>query len=99
MFESKDTEWLNGYKTHICAAYQRLTSNLKRQRPREGMEKGIHANGNQKKAEAPILNIRQNQLYNKENRRQRRTLCNDQGITPRTILKDIYAPNIEHLNT
>ena len=53
MFESKDIEWLNGYKT--CAAYKRLTSNLKRQRPREGMEKGICANGNQKKAEAPIL--------------------------------------------
>ena len=66
MLQLKDIEWLNGYKTHICAAYKRLTSNLKRQRPREGMEKGIHANGNQKKAEAPTLNIRQNQLYNKD---------------------------------
>ena len=31
MFQSKDTEWLNGYKnkTHIYAAYKRLTSDLK----------------------------------------------------------------------
>ena len=25
----KDIEWLNGYKTHIYAAYRRLTSDLK----------------------------------------------------------------------
>ena len=31
MLQSKDTEWLNGYKnkTHIYAAYKRLTSDLK----------------------------------------------------------------------
>ena len=31
MLQSKDTEWLNGYKnkTHIYAAYKRFTSDLK----------------------------------------------------------------------
>ena len=31
MLQSKDIEWLNGYrnKTHIYAAYKRLTSDLK----------------------------------------------------------------------
>ena len=30
-FKSKDTEWLNGYKskTHLYTAYKRLTSNVK----------------------------------------------------------------------
>ena len=48
MFQSKDIAWLNGYKnkTHIYAAYKRLTSDLKTQKTEsEGMEKVFHANG------------------------------------------------------
>ena len=31
MLQPKDTDWLNGYinKTHICAVYKKLTSDLK----------------------------------------------------------------------
>ena len=49
MLQSKDIEWLNGYKnnTHIFAAYKRLTSDLEKHtlKVRE-WKKLFYANGN-----------------------------------------------------
>ena len=57
MIQSKDIEWLKGYKskTHLYAAYRRLTSDLKTQTESERMEKLSHANGNKKKAGVAVL--------------------------------------------
>ena len=57
-------EWPNGYKdkTHVCAAYKTLTSDLKTYRLKaKGWKKVFHANGNQKNAGVAIL-TRQNRL-------------------------------------
>ena len=58
MLQSKDTEWLNGYKNKTCiyAAHKRLASDLKTHslKPR-GWKKIFHANGKQKKARVAIL--------------------------------------------
>ena len=54
MFQTKDTDWLNGYKsnTHICAVYKKPTSDLKdRYRLKvRGWKSIFHANGKQNKA-------------------------------------------------
>ena len=58
MLHSKNTEWVNRYenKTHLYAAYKRLTSDLKTpQTESEEMQKGINANGNANKARVAIL--------------------------------------------
>ena len=58
MPQQKDKDWLNGYKnkTRIFAVYKRPTSYVGTlQTESEGMEKDIHANGNQKKAGVAIL--------------------------------------------
>ena len=58
MLQSKDTEWLIGYKnkTHLYAAYKRLTLELKIHRLKvRGWKTIFHANGNQKKAGVAIL--------------------------------------------
>ena len=56
MLQSKDTDWLNGYKnrTRIYTVYKRHTSDTYRQKMR-GWKKIFHANGNQKKAGVAIL--------------------------------------------
>ena len=59
MLQSKDIDWLNGYKkkTHIYAVYKRSTSDLGTHTDwKWGDGKKIfHANGNQKKARLAIL--------------------------------------------
>ena len=59
MLLPKDTGWLNGYKkkTHLNAAYKRLTSDLKTHTDWKGGDgkKIFHANGNEKKARLAIL--------------------------------------------
>ena len=52
MLQSKDMDWLNGYKnkTHIYAIYK--TTHYKTES--EGMEKILHASGNQKNTEVAI---------------------------------------------
>ena len=59
MLQSKETDWLNGYKnkTHIYAVYKKLTSYLKTHIDWkwEDGQKTFHANGKQKKAGVAIL--------------------------------------------
>ena len=58
MLQPKDTDWLNGYrnKTHICAVFKKLTSDLKTHRLKvRGWKNIFHANGKQKKAGVAIL--------------------------------------------
>ena len=51
MLQTKDTDWLNGYKNkiHIYADYQRPTNKGR------GWGKIFHANGNQKKAAVAVF--------------------------------------------
>ena len=65
MLESKDIEWLNGYKnkTHIYAAYKRLTSSdLKIQIESKWMEEGIPCKWKSKQKLRSNTYIRQNRL-------------------------------------
>ena len=58
MLQSKDTDWLNGYKnkTHIYAVYKKPTSDLKTHRLKlRGWKDIFHANGKQNKAGVTIL--------------------------------------------
>ena len=58
MLQPKDTDWLNGYKnkTHIYAAYNKPSSDLKTHRDKvRGWKNIFHANGKQKKAGVAIL--------------------------------------------
>ena len=57
MPQSKDKDWLNGYKskTPIYAVYKRPTSKQGTQTKSEGLEKIFHANRDQKKAGVSIL--------------------------------------------
>ena len=53
MLQSRDTEWLNGYKnkSHIYTAYKRHTSDIKTHRLKvRRWNKVFLANGNEKKA-------------------------------------------------
>ena len=58
MFQPKDTDWLNGYKsnTHICAVYKKPTSDLKNtyRLKVKGCENIFHANEKQKKGGVAI---------------------------------------------
>ena len=58
MSQPKDKDWLNGYKnkTPIYAVYKTSTSKQGTHTTEsEGLEKDIHANGDQKKAGVAIL--------------------------------------------
>ena len=58
MLQSKDTDWLNGYKnkTNIYAVYKKPTSDLKTYRLKvRGWKNIFHANGKQKKTGVAIL--------------------------------------------
>ena len=58
MLQSKDTDWLNGYKnkTHKYAVYKKPTSDLETHRLKvRGWKNIFHANGKQKKAGVAIL--------------------------------------------
>ena len=58
MLQTKDTDWLNGYKnkTHIYAVYKKPTSDLTTYRLKvRGWKNIFHANGKQKKAGVAIL--------------------------------------------
>ena len=58
----------------------------------------FHANENQKKAGVAIL-VSDKTGFTTKAEQETRTLHNDQGINPRTMNKNKYAHNIEHLNT
>ena len=93
-------EWIQKQDPYICCLQE---THLK---PRDtyrlivkGWKKIFHANGNQKekKSRSSNTHIRQNRLWNKgREKRQRKTLHNDQRINPRRRYKiiNIYAPNI-----
>ena len=58
MLQTKETDWLNGYKNkiHISAVYKKPTSDLKTHRLKvRGWKNTFHANGEQKKAGVAIL--------------------------------------------
>ena len=58
MLQSKDIDWLNGYKnkTHLHVAYKRLTADLKTHELKvRGWKKVFHANRNWKKSGVAIL--------------------------------------------
>ena len=63
MLQSKDREWLNGYKNEtyiymLIYPYRRFTSDLKTNRLEvRRWRKVFHANGNQKKAGVLILTL------------------------------------------
>ena len=97
----KDIEWLNELKkkrTHIYAAYKRLTSDLRKQTESERIERDIPCNENENKAGVAIL------ISNKIGFRTK-TITRDKEehyvTTKESIQKEyimianIYAPNIE----
>ena len=58
MLQTKDTDWLNGYKNkiHMYAVYKKPTSNIKTYRLKvRGWKTIFHANGKQNKAGGSIL--------------------------------------------
>ena len=59
MFQSKELEYLNGYKnkTHIYSTFKRLTSDLKTHTHTESerMKKVFYENGSEEQAEIAIL--------------------------------------------
>ena len=59
MLQTKDTDWLNGYKnkTHIYAVYKKPISDLNTHVDWKvrGWKNIFHANGNQKKAGVAIV--------------------------------------------
>ena len=84
-------EWIKQNKTHIYAAYKRLTRSKNTDWKWED-RKLFHTNGTQKKARVAIL--RQNRLENKGcNKRQRKTLHNVQGSTQEEDIKTKHTHN------
>ena len=57
MPQSKDNDWMNGYKSKspVYAVYKRPTLKQGTQTKSEGLEKIFHANGDQKKAGVTIF--------------------------------------------
>ena len=58
MLQTKDTDWLTGYKnkTHTYAVYKKPTSDLETHRLKvRGWKNIFHANGKQKKAGVALL--------------------------------------------
>ena len=100
MHQPKDTDWLNGYKnkTHINAAYKRLTSDLETHKLKvKGWKKICHVNGNQKKTRVAIL------ISDKINFKIKIMIRNKEGhyIMIKASIQEehitivnIYAPNI-----
>ena len=100
MLQPKDIDWLNGYKnkTHVYAAYKRLTSELETHTNwKWGDKKRVfHVNGNQKKAGVAIL------IPDKVDFKIKTVTRDKEGhyiMIKRSIQEDItivniYAPNI-----
>ena len=65
MLQTKDIDWLNGYKnkTHIYAVYKRPTSDLETQQTEsKGMEKDSPCKWKSKESWSSNSHIRQNRL-------------------------------------
>ena len=105
MLQPKDIDWLNGYKnkTLIYAVYKRPTSDIGTHTHwKWGDGKIFHANGYQKKAEVTILISDKIDFKIKTITRDKeghyimiKGSIQEEDIT----IVNIYAPNIEHLNT
>ena len=101
MLQSKDTDWLNGYKnkTHIYAVYKKPTSDLKTHIDWKWEDVKIHsnANGKQKNDGVAILISDKIDLKIKNITRDKeghyimiKGSIQEEGIT----ILNIYAPNI-----
>ena len=105
MLQTKDTDWLTGYKnkTHTYAVYKKPTSDLKTHRLRvRGCKNTFHANGKQTKAGVAILISDKIDLKIKKITRDKKGhyimikgSIQEEDIT--TV--NIYIPKMEHLNT
>ena len=68
MVQSKDTDWMNGYKDKICIydIYKRLTSDLRTLKNQsEGIEIAIPHKWKSKESQNSNTHVRQSRLYNK----------------------------------
>ena len=102
MLQLEDIEWLNGYKnrTHIYAAYKRLTSDLEACRLKvRGWKMLFYANGSQKKARVTkLVSDKIDFKIKVVTRKQKRTPHYDQEghyvMIKRSIQEDIITVNI-----
>ena len=84
--QPKDKDWLNAYKnkTPLYAIYKRPTSKQgHKQTESKRQEKILHANGEQKKAGVAIFMSDKIDWNKGHEKRQRRTLHNNQRINPK----------------
>ena len=100
MLQSKDTDWLNGYKnkTHIYAVYKKPTWDLQTNRLKvRGWKNIFHSNGKQKKVGVAILISDKIDLKIKITRDKEghyimfKGLILEEDIT----IVNIYAPNVK----
>ena len=100
MLQTKDTDWLNGYKnqTHIYAVYEKPTSDQVAYRMKvRGLKNISHENGKQKKAGVAILISDRIDLKIKKTTRNKeghyimiKGSIQEEDIT----IVNIYSPNI-----
>ena len=100
VFQSKDTDWVNGYKnkTNIYAVYKKPTSDLKTHIDwKRGWKNIFHANGKQKKDGVAILISDKIDLKIQKITRDKeghyimiKGSIQEEDIT----IVDIYAPNV-----
>ena len=101
MLQSKDMEWLNGYKnkTHIYAAYKRIISEPNTQRLKvKEWKKVFHANGNQKKVGVAILISEKIETVTRGKEGHYIMIKGSIQEEDITII-NVYAPTQQHLNT